>query len=102
MFDKLMMGQLKKAQEMFKECMSLEVEGESGAGMVKVRLNGQFEVIAVTLENEALEDKAILSTLIAAAFNDAGNKLKAAYKDKMAQSTPLNFPWSSLFKGEGK
>lgn len=80
-----MQENLKKAQE---EVARLEVTGESGAGMVKVTLSGGHQARKVEINPEALkEDKEFLEDLVAAAINDAAQKLDAATKAKMAGVT---------------
>lgn len=76
------------------ELASMEVRGSAGAGMVAVTINGKHHVRAVAIEPEALkEDKEFLEDLIAAAFNDAVQKLEEATREKMAQATGgLNLP----------
>ena len=62
----------------------LEVQGESGAGMVKVVMNGRYEVKSVVLDSALLsEDKEVLEDLLAAACNDTVRKVEQAQSDKM-------------------
>ena len=76
---------MKKAQA---ELAQLEVTGESGAGMVKVTLNGHHEAKKVTIEPKLLgEDKDMLEDLVAAAINDAVRKVETASQGKMAGLT---------------
>jgi nucleoid-associated protein EbfC len=81
----------KQAQQMQERMQTLqeelareEVTGESGAGLVKVTLNGRHEAIRVqldpSLKDEALE---ILEDLIAAAINDAERRVEASQKERM-------------------
>jgi len=80
-----MQENLKKAQE---DVARMEVTGESGAGMVKVTLSGTHQAHKVTIAPEALgEDKEFLEDLIAAAINDAVQKVDEASKARMAQVT---------------
>jgi DNA-binding YbaB/EbfC family protein len=73
---------MKKAQE---EIASLEVTGESGGGMVKVTMNGKHEVKRVQIEPQVVsEDREMLEDLIAAAINDAVNKVDAASQARMS------------------
>ena len=73
---------MKKAQE---EIANLEVTGESGGGMVKVTMNGKHEVKRVQIEPAvASEDREMLEDLIAAAINDAVNKVDAASQARMS------------------
>ena len=77
-----MQDNLKRAQE---EIAKLEVEGQAGGGMVKVVMNGRHEVRSVRIERELLAgDPEMLEDLIAAATNDAVNRIGAASQEKMA------------------
>lgn len=80
-----MQASMEKAQA---ELASLEVEGESGGGMVKVRITCKHEVRAVAIEDSLLEDeKDMLEDLIAAAFNDACRKVEFAVQERMSSVT---------------
>ena len=60
------------------------VTGESGAGLVKVTLNGRFEALQVEIDPlVADEDRAVQEDLIAAAINDAVRRVEAMHKKKM-------------------
>jgi DNA-binding YbaB/EbfC family protein len=86
---------MKQAQQMQErmqalqaELAVLEVTGESGAGLVKVILNGRHEARRVQIDRSlATEDPAVLEDLIAAAFNDAVHKVERAQQEKMASLT---------------
>ena len=82
---------MQKAQA---ELAELEITGESGAGMVKVVLNGRHEAKSVTIEPNLLgEDKDMLEDLVASAFNDAVRKLAARSQEKYAGlMSGLNLP----------
>ncbi len=82
---------LKKAQD---EISLLEVTGESGAGMVKVTMNGRHEVKRVEIDNTLInDDKEMLEDLIAAAINDANKRVEKTTQDKMSSITAgLNLP----------
>lgn len=74
-----MQKNMQKAQE---ELASLELVGESGAGLVKVTMNGQHDVKRVSIDDSLLsEDKEILEDLLAAAVNDAVRKVEARSKE---------------------
>ncbi|MGH8538893.1 MAG: YbaB/EbfC family nucleoid-associated protein [Stenotrophobium sp.] len=80
-----MQENLKKAQD---EIARLEITGVSGAGMVKVTLTGKHQARKVEINADALkEDKEFLEDLIAAAINDASQKLDEATQQKMAGVT---------------
>jgi DNA-binding YbaB/EbfC family protein len=82
---------MKKAQA---ELAALEVTGESGAGMVKVTLNGHHEAKKVTIEPKLLtEDKDMLEDLLVAALNDAVRKIAARSQEKYSGlMSGLNLP----------
>ena len=86
-----MQEQLKKHQE---ELERLEVVGESGAGMVSVTMTGRHDVRRVSIAPELMgEDREMLEDLIAAAVNDAVQKVEASTRDKMSNLTSgLNLP----------
>ena len=84
-----MQANLKKAQD---EIAAMEVTGESGGGMVKVTMNGKHEVKRVQIEPQvAAEDREMLEDLVAAAVNDAVNKVDAASQSRMATVLPPGF-----------
>lgn len=93
-----MMRQAQQAQEAMKkmqaELAATEITGEAGAGMVKITLNGRHEARRVQIDPEALkEDKEFLEDLVAAAINDAAQKLERYSAEKMAKVTSgLNLP----------
>ncbi|HED16485.1 MAG TPA: YbaB/EbfC family nucleoid-associated protein, partial [Gammaproteobacteria bacterium] len=71
-----MLKQAQKMQEnmqkMQEEIASLEVEGQSGGGMVSVKMSGQNEVKRIVIDDSLLgEDRDMLEDMIAAAVNDA-------------------------------
>lgn len=82
---------MKKAQA---ELAELEVTGESGAGMVRVTLNGHHEAKKVTIEPKLLaEDKDMLEDLLVAAVNDAVRKIAARSQEKYSGvMSGLNLP----------
>jgi len=80
-----MQDNMKKAQEAI---AAMEVEGQSGAGLVKVLMTGRHDVKRVSIDPTLLgEDKDMLEDLIAAAVNDAVRKAEAAAQEKMAGLT---------------
>lgn len=80
-----MQDNMRKLQE---EIGRMEVTGEAGAGLVKVTLSGRHQAHRVEIAPEALkEDKEFLEDLVAAAINDAAQKLEAVTRDKMQQAT---------------
>lgn len=81
-----MQANMQKAQE---EIAQLEVTGESGAGLVKVTINGAHNCRKVDIDPELLteDDKEMLEDLIAAAINDATRRLEQLQKEKMSKVT---------------
>jgi DNA-binding YbaB/EbfC family protein len=80
-----MQENLKKAQE---EIAALEIEGQAGAGMVKVVMTGRHDVKRVSIDPSLMSDeKEMLEDLIAAAINDAVRKLETATQEKMGGLT---------------
>lgn len=74
-----------KLESLQTEIAALEVTGESGAGLVKVVLNGAHEVKRVEIDRALLDEgKEMLEDLIAAAFNDGARKVESARNDKMS------------------
>ena len=79
-----------KAQE---ELSSLEVEGQSGAGAVKVVMTCKHDVKRVTIDPSVMDDKEMLEDLIAAAVNDANRRAEQTMQEKMSGFTAgLNLP----------
>ncbi|RZI83220.1 MAG: YbaB/EbfC family nucleoid-associated protein [Rubrivivax sp.] len=80
-----MQDNLKKAQD---ELGLIEVEGQSGAGLVKVLMTCKNDVKRVTIDPSLLaEDKDMLEDLVAAAFNDAVRRAEATSQEKMGKLT---------------
>jgi DNA-binding YbaB/EbfC family protein len=86
-----MQENMRRAQE---ELAKTEVEGQSGAGLVKVTMTCKFSVKRVAVDPSLLgEDKDMLEDLVAAAFNDAAAKAEAVTQAKMSGFTAgLNLP----------
>ena len=85
-----MMKQAQQMQENMQraqaEIAALEVTGESGGGMAKVTMTGRHEVRRVSLDPSIVssDDKDMLEDLIAAAVNDAVQKLERVTQEKMS------------------
>jgi DNA-binding YbaB/EbfC family protein len=76
-----MQDNLKRAQE---ELANIEVEGESGAGLVQVLMSCRHDVRRVTIDPSLLaDDKDMLEDLVAAAFNDGLRRAEALSSEKM-------------------
>ena len=87
-----------RMQQVQEEIAKLEVVGESGAGLVKVVMNGRHEVKSVDIDASLLnEDKEILEDLVAAACNDGVRKAEAAQTEKMSgMAAGLGLPLDKL------
>jgi DNA-binding YbaB/EbfC family protein len=85
-----MQDNMKKMQESFS---GIEVEGQSGAGMVKVTMTCKYDVRRVIIDPSVLDDKEMLEDLVAAAMNDAVRRVESTTQEKMAGFTSgLNLP----------
>ncbi|WP_191599954.1 YbaB/EbfC family nucleoid-associated protein [Marinomonas algicola] len=87
-----MMRQAQKMQEnvakVQEEIANMEVEGQSGAGLVKITMTGRHDVKRVHIDQSLFEDdKEMLEDLIAAAVNDAVRNIESTQKEKMDQAT---------------
>ena len=89
-------GQLMKQAQMMQENMrrmqeqlaTLEIEGQSGAGMVKIQMTCKYEVKRVTIDPSLLgDDREMLEDLVAAAFNDAAHRVESTVSEKMSGMT---------------
>ena len=79
-------GRMKQMQE---DLAVLEVEGQSGAGLVKVTLNGKMEARSIKIDPSLIkpDEGEMLEDLILAAFQDAKGKAEAAVQVKMQEIT---------------
>lgn len=88
-------GQLMKQAQMMQENMrrmqeslgAIEVEGQSGAGMVKVTITCKYDVKRVSIDPSVADDREMLEDLIAAAFNDAARRVDSTVSEKMGAMT---------------
>ena len=88
-------GLMKQAQQMqenmrkMQESLgSVEVEGQSGSGLVRVVMTCKHEVRRVTIDPSLLgEEKDMLEDLVAAAFNDAVRRAEQVSQEKMGKLT---------------
>ncbi len=77
-------------QQLQSEITKMEVVGESGAGLVRLTMNGAHEVLKVHIDPSLMqqeEERAVLEDLIAAAANDAARRVEAAHRKKMSEMT---------------
>ena len=89
-------GQMMKQAQMMQENMrrmqeqlaTLEVEGQAGAGMVKVQMTCKHEVKRVSIDPSLVgDDREMLEDLLVAAFNDAARKVESTIAEKMSGMT---------------
>ena len=86
----VMQENMKKAQE---QLAQTEVEGQAGAGMVKVVMTCAHEVRRVSIDPSVMDDREMLEDLVAAALNDAVRRGETLSQDKMSGFTSgLNLP----------
>lgn len=79
---KQMQEQMQRAQQ---ESAKVVLVGESGAGLVRIHMNGRHDVQKVELDDGLLaEEKDVVEDLIAAAINDAVKKIEAKNRDNMS------------------
>ncbi|WP_126447756.1 YbaB/EbfC family nucleoid-associated protein [Sulfuricystis multivorans] len=79
-----MQENMQKAQE---ELANLEVEGQSGAGAVKIVMTCKHDVKRVIIDPSVMDDKEMLEDLIAAALNDANRRVEATVQERMGALT---------------
>ncbi len=92
---KNLQGMQSKMQEMQNKLNEVTAEGESGGGMVKVVLTGQYSVLDVKIAKEVIdpEDPELIEDLVLSAFTDASNKIKAKIQSEAASiAGDLNLP----------
>jgi nucleoid-associated protein EbfC len=90
------MGMMKQARDlqakmakMQEDLAALDIEGQSGGGLVKVKLNGKGEMRGLKIDPSLLkpDDAEMVEDLIIAAFSDAKGKAESAMQSKMAEAT---------------
>ena len=93
MFGKLNEFQ-QKMQEMKDQLAELEVEAEAGGGMVKVRANGNREIIGIKVDKDVIDpnDPEMLEDLIVAGVNKALEQAEETSKNKMTEMTKGMMP----------
>lgn len=79
-----MQENMKKLQD---ELATIEVEGQAGAGLVKVLMTCKYDVRRVSIDPSVLDDKEMLEDLVAAAVNDAVRRVETTTQEKMAAVT---------------
>lgn len=83
-----------KMQEAQEEMARMEVQGSAGGGMVTVTLNGRHEARRVEIDDSLMnDDREMLQDLIAAAINDAVQKVEAEQKERLSgMAGGMNLP----------
>jgi len=79
-----MQQEMQKAQQKLAE---MEVTGQAGGGMVSVLMTGQHAVKRVTIDPALSDDIEMLEDLVAAAVNDAVNRIRESTEQQMSQVT---------------
>lgn len=79
-----MQANMQKAQE---ELALVEVEGQSGAGAVKVTMTCKHDIKRVSIDPSVMDDKEMLEDLIAAAVNDANRRAEDTTQQRMSAFT---------------
>jgi len=86
-----MMKQAQQMQEnmrrMQEQLGTMEVEGQSGSGMVKVVMTCKHEMRRVSIDPSLTADREMLEDLLVAAFNDAARKVEETVSEKMGSLT---------------
>jgi len=83
----------KKLQDIQKQVADMEVWGQSGGGAVKILMTGQHYAKKVVLDSNLLkEEKSVIEDLIAAAINDATDKIEKGLRDKMGGLASIKLP----------
>ena len=81
--------------QMQQRLAQIKAEGDAGAGMVKVRVNGRYEILAVQMSDEAFQgnDREMLEDLVKAATNQAIGKVRQLVADETGKmATGLGLP----------
>jgi DNA-binding YbaB/EbfC family protein len=79
-----MQEELQKAQE---ELANMTVTGEAGGGLVKVTMTGKHAVRRVEIDPSLLDDREMLEDIVAAAINDAVNRVASTMQERMSDMT---------------
>ncbi len=87
-----MMKQVQQVQEnmakMQAKLADMEIEGQSGAGMVKIVMTCKYDVRRVSIDPSLMgDDREMLEDLVAAAVNDAVRKVESTVQEKMSSVT---------------
>ena len=101
MFKDGMVSMIQKAKKMQEdmqiaqeEIKSTSCQGESGSGVVKITLTGEYRVTNIQIDESLLTDKEILEDLIMTALNDASSQISEISKAKLKNVTGgINLPF---------
>jgi DNA-binding YbaB/EbfC family protein len=88
----MLSGVTERMQELQAEAEQIVIQGQAGAGMVKVEANGRQEILSVRIDPAAMADRELLEDLVTAAVNDALGQVRAQVAQKvsaMASGLPL-------------
>ena len=88
-------GQMMKQAQMMQENMrrmqeqlgTIEVEGQSGSGMVKIAMTCKYQARRISIDPSLTADREMLEDLLVAAINDAAHKVEATVAEKMGSLT---------------
>ena len=80
---KAMQQAQKRQEEMQKRIAEIRVEASTGGGMVTVKMDGNKHALAVTIEQDAMEDREMLQDMILGAFNEATKRVDEETQSKM-------------------
>ncbi len=83
----MMAGFQQRMAAMKEKAASTRCVGESGGGMVKITLTGDYQIVDLTIDPKAMDDREMLEDRIAVAFNDAARKVETTSQEKMAGVT---------------
>jgi DNA-binding YbaB/EbfC family protein len=88
---KQLMKQAQQMQDqMAQQMSSIRVEGSAGGGMVKAQMSGSKELLAITIDKEAVDpnDVDMLQDLVLAAVNEAARKVDEAMQSQLGSMMP--------------
>ena len=93
----------KKLQDMQKQMMETEITGQAGGGLVKITMTGHHYARRVALDANLLkEEKSVIEDLIAAAINDATDKIERHMRDKVSGLAGIKLPDNLVDSGDNK
>ena len=77
----------------------IKITGSAGGGMAEIDMNGKMEVLAVRIAQEAMEDREMIQDLVAAAFNNAMEKVREAVNKELGSMLPPGIQGMPGFPG---